>query len=115
MNKIGFIILSLVWVISYFLKYIDPVNNQVIVDYFITFGYCLGTALIAYYYGKSEKNINARILFFYTIAILNVLIIFTYLIDFIADDLFGTTKVIFTIITTTIISLCIYFYNLRRS
>jgi len=111
MNKIGFIILSLVWGISYFLKYIDPVSNQLAVDYFITFGYCTGTALITYFYGKQEKNRNSKILFFYTIAIYHTSIIIAYLIDFLVDDFFGTTKNIWTIIITTIISLCIYFFK----
>ena len=111
MNKLGFAILSLVWVVSYFLKHIDPVNNQLAVDYFITCGYCIGTALIAYFYGKRETNRKTRILFFYTIAIYNISIVFAYLVDFIADSLFGTTKLIWTIIITTTISLCIYFFK----
>ena len=56
LNKIGFIILSLVWSVSYYLKHINHIVSQLVVDYFITFGYCIGTALITIYYGKKEQD-----------------------------------------------------------
>lgn len=108
LDKIGFIILSIVWPLSYYLKHINHIVSQLVVDYFITFGYCIGTALITYYYGKKCTNLKKKILFYYAIAILNVSIVATYLIDLVVDSLFGTTKVIWSIIITFIISLCVY-------
>lgn len=113
LNKIGFIVLSLVWFVSYYMKHVDPVKLQLAVDYFITFGYCIGTALIAFYYGKKETNKKAKFLFYYAIAILNVSIVITYLIDFVVDDFFGTTKVIWSILLTAIFSLCIYLFSYK--
>ena len=107
LDKIGFIILFLVWPVSYYLKYIDPVNNQIFVDYLITFGYCAGTSIIAYHYGRKQKNWPKH-LFYYSIAIFGIAIILTYLIDLAIDDLFGTTKVIWSFIIT--ISICIIIY-----
>lgn len=113
LNTIGFIILSIVWPLSYYLKYIKSGVPQILVDYIITIGYCIGTALIAYYYGKKCKRFRKKVLFYYSIAILNISIVIAYIIDFAADSFFSTKKVIYTIILTSVISLCIYLFSPR--
>ncbi len=114
LDNIGFIILCTVWAISYYFKHISDLIHQIVIDYYITFGYCIGTSLIAYYYGKKCKKRRKKILFYYTIAIYNISIVITYLIDFVIDDFFGTKKVIYTILLTTFISLCIYLFKPRH-
>jgi predicted permease len=86
---------------------------QLAIDYYITFGYCIGTGLLALYYGLKEQDKRKKHLFYYAIVILNFSIVAAYLIDFVTDPLFGTTKVIWAIIFTTILTLCIYLFKVR--
>ena len=109
MKKIGYIILVSVWIVSYSLKHVYPVFSALFIDYLITFGYCLGTSIIAYYEFKKEKNRWARYMFWNVIIVLGGAIITTYIIDLVFDDLIGTYKVLWSILLTTIGSLCIYF------
>ena len=111
MKKLGFIILFLVWPLSYYFRFIKPFDNQLIVDYFITFGYCLGTSILAYSEFKKEVNIWVKYMFWNVIIVMGVAIILTYLIDFIIDDLFETSKLIWSIIIATFVSLCIYYFK----
>lgn len=120
LDRIGLLLMSLIWIISYILKHNMSYNNyseekirliQLTIDYFITFGYCIGTALISIYYGKKEKDKITKHLFYGTITILNLSIVGTYLIDLVFDPIFGTTKVIWAIIITSIISLCVYLFK----
>jgi hypothetical protein len=113
LNKIGFLILCSVWIVGYPLKHMVHIVTQLTVDYFITFATCIGIALISMYYGKLSENRKEKHLFYGTITILNLSIVITYLIDLAFDSIFGTTKVIFVILTTSIISLCIYFCKVK--
>lgn len=112
--------MSLVWVISYVLKHNISYGGynqcqkeliQLSIDYFITFGYCIGTSLVTIYFASKELNKKAKHLFYGTLTILNLSIVSAYVIDLLADSIFGTTKVIYVIILTTIISLCIYLFS----
>ena len=114
--KIGLIIFCLVWIISYYFKhiFIDVVNielQQTIIDYFITIGYCAGTAIISFhFYMKEKAKGEARdYLLYFTVMALSLLIIGTYIIDLLFDSFFGTTKVFWSIIITATFSLCTYF------
>ena len=115
MKKLGFIILFLVWPLSYYFKHIQPIFdeglNQLVIDYFITFGYCLGTSLAAYAEFKKEANRWVKYMFWNVIIVMGVAVILTYLIDFVVDDLLETSKLIWSIMIATFVSLCIYYFK----
>jgi len=113
MKKTGYIILATVWPISYFFKYEWPIFETIVIDYYITIGYCIGMSMLAYDDSKKEKNKWAKHMFYYVITALGLGIVLTYSIDFIIDDLWGTSKLIWSIIIATFISLCFSFYKKR--
>ena len=124
-KKIGFIILVLVWPVSYYFKHISPLVvgiitkdgydlNTLIVDYIITVCYCIGTSIISYCeFKKAQKN-WVKYLFWNSITMLGGVIVLTYIIDLCIDRLMGTQKLIYISIISTLLSLCIYFSKYNR-
>jgi len=109
MNKLGYLILFLAFPISYTL--IHFLGLKLIGDYTFIFMICSGVALLSFMQSQNETNRKVKHLFYYAISIFNVSIILMYIIDLMFDSIFGTAKVIWTIIITTIISLCIYLFR----
>lgn len=111
MKKLGFAILAITWIVSYYLKYLNPIISQLIVDYYITFSYCIGTSILAYCEFTKESNKWTKYMFWNVITILGGVIVLTYIVDLIIDDLIGTKKIILSALATSFISLCIYLFK----
>ena len=111
MIKLGFVLLFLAHPLNYFLKYNMDLKDYR-ADYISTFMMCIGLSFIAYYFGKYlAKSKKEKYLFFYPIAIFNLSLVLIYSIDLLIDPIFHTSKVIWSFIITTFITLCIYLFS----
>ena len=79
--------------LAYPLFYVFKYNLNVSfnVDKLFIYCICVGVSLLSWGIGIEEKSKVKKILFYYTIAIFNLSIVLTYVIDSIADPFFKAT------------------------
>jgi len=70
-------------------------------------------AALAYSDMVKERDKLKKYLIYRNCIILGGVVILTYIIDLIFDQLIGTAKIIYWAIVLTIASICVYFYKLK--